>query len=160
MTQENEEVMARIRVLVASSGLSYDELARRCNVSGMTVRRVLNDDAKNPSFFLLCDIITVCGGSVDAILGIAPHTSSQLTVSNEPLEAQLRAEAQRDRYRAEKYGRIITVLVVFLFAVLVVSIIDLLNPNVGWIRRTALQQAQYGLDTGAFIMCMIAGWLG
>ena len=44
MTQKEETVMERIRALVSASGLSYDELAKRCEVSGMTVRRVLSEE--------------------------------------------------------------------------------------------------------------------
>lgn len=160
MTQKEETVMERIRALVSASGLSYDELAKRCEVSGMTVRRVLSEEPKNPSFFLLCDIINVCGGSVDDILGVSHRDAPPVTVPNDPLVVQLKAEARRDRHRAELYGRIIAGLVTFVFFVLIFFIIDLLNPNVGWIRRSIIEQAHYGVSTRAAIMCALPWWLG
>ena len=97
---------------------------------------------------------------MDDVLGVSHRDAPPVTVPNDPLVAQLQAEARRDRRRAELYGRIIAALVTFVFLALIFFIVDLLNPNVGWLRRSIIEQAHYGVSTRAAIMCALPWWLG
>lgn len=154
MLVNREDVIDRICALVEASGHTYTEIAAQCGVDARTIQRNLNPNAKSPSFELLCDIIVFCGGSVDDVIGLEHQGDRIITVANEPLEAQLRAEACRERRRAERAERTKSLLIAFFIVVLLVVIIDLLNPNVGWIRYILTPQASaFSENTAAVILC-------
>lgn len=151
MLVNREDAIDRICALVEASGHTYTEIAAHCGVDARTIQRNLNPNAKSPSFELLCDIIVFCGGSVDDVIGLEHQGDRIITVANEPLEAQLRAEACRERRRAERTK---SLLIAFFIVVLLVVIVDLLNPNVGWIRYILTPQASaFSENTAAVILC-------
>lgn len=154
MLVNREDVIDRICALVEDSGHTYAEIAAHCGVDVRTIQRNLNPNVKSPSFELLCDIIVFCGSSVDDVIGLEHQGDRIITVANEPLEAQLRAEARRERRRAERAERTKSLLIAFFIVVLIVVIIDLLNPNVGWIRYILTPQASaFSENTAAVILC-------
>ncbi len=156
MTCDLNEVMPRVRNLVAASGLSYSDLALRCNVNELTVRRVL-DQPKNPSFILVCDIIVACGGSVDEVIGLPP--SGRAAEPSDSLAAQFRADLAYERRRADKNEHVKTLLLLLLVVVLAVVVVDLLNPHVGWIRYGLAQQAAFVQSTTrAVVLCALPWW--
>ena len=157
MTCDLNEVMPRVRNLVTASGLSYSDLALRCNVNELTIRRVL-DSPKNPSFTLVCDIIVACGGSVDEVIGLPP--SGRAAEPSDSLAAQLRADLAHERRRADTNEHAKTLLLLLLVVVLTVVVVDLLNPHVGWIRYGLAQQAAFVQSTTrAVVLCALPWWV-
>lgn len=143
---DKDEILEQVRLLVENSGMNTVELAAKCGLPETTVRRALAD-GKNPSFIVLCEIIKACGGSIDAVVGI-DHAAT--TPPNEPLIRQLRADIQHERNGRKLNMRLFLIAIFILVAVLIV---DLMNPQLGWIRYNAQQAAYQGKAAVAVIMC-------
>lgn len=145
---DKDEILEQVRLLVESSGMNTVELAAKCGLPETTLRRALAD-GKNPSFLVLCEIIKACGGSVDAVIGIDHAATVQ---PNEPLLRQLRADLDHER-RGRKFNMRLFLIAVFILVA--VLIIDLMNPQIGWIRYNAQQAAYQGKEAVAVIMCAL-----
>lgn len=142
---DKNQILERTRELVITSGISYAALADRCGVNEKTISRLLNGSgteiSKNPSFMLLCGIITACGGSVDEVIGVAPVERHHSYSSNDPLVAELRSEIMHERSKVKLWS---TLFVVLALAVISVFVYDAFNPHIGWIRYTT--QAAYSIE--------------
>lgn len=149
-------ILERIRTMVDESGLSYTTIAASCGVSEKTVSRVLQDDpGKNPSFLLLCGIVTACGGSVDEVIGNAP-SGPRIVVSDVPLVKELRETLKLERDRGKTWS---VLFVVLAFGVIALFVYDAFNPHIGWIRYS-LEAALYNAETaGLEILRHIVSWV-
>ena len=98
---------------------------------------------------MLCEIIKACGGSIDAIAGI-DHAATVLP--NEPLLRQLKQDLEHER-RGRKFNMRLFLIAVFILVA--VLIIDLMNPQLGWIRYNVQQAAYQGQAAAAVIMCAL-----
>lgn len=152
---DNYEIMEKVQALVEESGLDVAEIARRSGESEKKVRQILSE-GKNPSFTPLCGIITACGGSVDKIIGAAP-TSAQTSPSNDGLVIQLRSDLRYERRK----GRTGWVLFVCMVAIAVaVLLIDLANPQFGWVRYEMQRQSAVGEQTAYSVLCRALAAIG
>lgn len=156
--QELNLILERIRTMVDESGLSYVSIAASCGVSEKTVSRVLHDTdpGKNPSFLLLCGIITACGGSVDEVIGNAQAGGQRIVVSDSALVSELHSEVRHERNKVRLWS---TLFVVLALAVILVFAYDAFNPHIGWIRY-ATQSSFYSADTAsAEMLGRIVSWV-
>lgn len=143
---DTNEIMTRVRELADESGMTLAEIARQCGESEQKIKRVL--DGKNPSFAPMCAIITACGGSVDEIIKAPPPKTH---VVNEPLVRELK-ERIASLNKWAKAGWIL--FAVFAFVVLVILIVDLANPNIGWFRGAAMQAYYNANNTSATVQAL------
>lgn len=146
---DKDEILEQVRLLVESSGKSIVEIAAQCGLPESTIRRALGD-GKNPSFIVLCEIIKACSGSVDAIVGVDHAANVQ---PNEPLLRQLRADLEHER-RGRKFN--MRLFLAAVIAIIVILLIDLFNPQLGWIRYGTMQQAaeHFAENAAALILCV------
>ncbi len=56
--------------IVHESGKRISEVSRLSGISESTVRRILSGDIEDPRYLTIRDIVRVCDGSIDRILGI------------------------------------------------------------------------------------------
>lgn len=156
---DKNQILERTRELVSASGITYAALADRCGVNEKTISRLLNGSgsevSKNPSFMLLCGIITACGGSVDEVIGAAPAEQTHSYSSNDPLVAELRSEVRHERSKVRLWS---TLFVVLALAVIIVFVYDAFNPHIGWIRYTT--QGAYTIEpASAQVLSRIISWV-
>lgn len=148
------KILDDVRAMVDNSGLTLAEIAHRCGESEQRIRRVL--DGKNPSFVPLCGIVMACGGSVDALLGIATPKVEQLP-ANRGLEIQLRADLRKVEVSNRKKDIAITLLV---SAIIILLFMDILNPQFGWIRYEIARDTAYRLEDAAYyVLCGVINWV-
>lgn len=155
--QDLNLILERVRTLAQESGLNYVSIADRCGVSEKSVSRVLNDTdpGKNPSFMLVCGIITACGGSVDEVIGNARGETKRLIVSSDALVAELHSEVAHERRKVKLWS---TLFVVLALAVIIVFAYDAFNPHIGWIRYAS--QAAYSLEPASTqVLQRIVSWV-
>lgn len=145
---DKDEILEQVRMLVENSGMNPVELAAKCGLPETTVRRALAD-GKNPSFIVLCEIIKACGGSIDAVVGIDHAATAQ---PNEPLLRQLKSDLEHER-RGRKFN--MRLFLVAVIVIIVILLVDLLNPQLGWIRCNAQQAAYQVKEAVAVIMCAL-----
>lgn len=145
---DKDEILEQVRLLVENSGMSVVEIAAKCDLPETTVRRALAD-GKNPSFIVLCEIIKACGGSIDAVVGIDHAATVQ---PNEPLLRQLKSDLEHER-RGRKFN--MWLFLIAMFILVAVLIVDLMNPQLGWIRYNAQQAAYQVKEAVAAIMCAL-----
>lgn len=145
---DKDEILEQVRMLVENSGMSVVEIAAKCDLPETTVRRALAD-GKNPSFIVLCEIIKACGGSIDAVVGVDHAATVQ---PNEPLLRQLKSDLEHER-RGRKFN--MWLFLIAMFILVAVLIVDLMNPQLGWIRYNAQQAAYQVKEAVAAIMCAL-----
>lgn len=145
---DKDEILEQVRLLVENSGMNTVELAAKCGLPETTVRRALAD-GKNPSFIVLCEIIKACSGSIDAVVGIDHAATAQ---PNEPLLRQLKSDLEHER-RGRKFN--MWLFLIAMFILVAVLIVDLMNPQLGWIRYNAQQAAYQVKEAVAAIMCAL-----
>ena len=145
---DKDEILEQVRMLVENSGMNTVELAAKCGLPEATARRALAD-GKNPSFIVLCEIIKACGGSIDAVVGIDHAATVQ---PNEPLLRQLKSDLEHER-RGRKFN--MRLFLIAMFILVAVLIVDLMNPQLGWIRYNAQQAAYQVKEAVAVIMCAL-----
>ena len=145
---DKDEILEQVRLLVENSGMSVVEIAAKCDLPETTVRRALAD-GKNPSFIVLCEIIKACGGSIDAVVGVDHAATVQ---PNEPLLRQLKSDLEHER-RGRKFN--MWLFLIAMFILVAVLIVDLMNPQLGWIRYNAQQAAYQVKEAVAAIMCAL-----
>lgn len=148
------KIMDDVRAMVADSGMTIADIAHRSGESEQKIRRTL--EGKNPSFAPLCAIVEACGGSVDALLGIATPRVEHLP-ANKELEIQLRTDLRKAERSNRKKDLAITLLV---SAFILLLFIDVLNPQFGWIRYEIAKDTVYRLEDAAYhVLCGVVTWV-
>lgn len=132
-------------------GVTNQWIADTAKVSKATVDRVLSGGAKAPRYETLQAIASAVGCSMASIEGMLPEDEEALQPTSEScpendlffaMICSLKDQIadQRDRHDAElrhtrKWLIIVVIVCLTLVGVLVtILMIDILNPNVGWIR--------------------------
>ncbi len=72
------ETMAQI---IKESGLRVSEISRYIGISESTIRRIISGEIEDPRYVTVRDIVRICGGSIDRILGIgiyAPESRADM----------------------------------------------------------------------------------
>ena len=121
----------------ANPRITNQQLAERSGLSQNAVGQYLRGETPNAPLSTFGPICKMLGVSVDEYLGIE-HPAP----SSDALQA---VRLERDHYKREielykrslRTHRIVTLILVSILALVVISlVIDLLVPNVGWIRDT------------------------
>ena len=121
----------------ANPRITNQQLAERSGLSQNAVGQYLRGETPNAPLSTFGPICKMLGVSVDDYLGIE-HPAP----SSDALQA---VRLERDHYKREielykrslRTHRIVTLILVSILALVVISlVIDLLDPNVGWIRVT------------------------
>ena len=118
--------------------ITNQDLCEKTNISDSTLNNFLRGATKNPSVYLVGDICRALGASLDDYFDI-PKTDSP---SPELAELQAKLESEQRMLRAyqdaiRKKDTLITFLLIIVTLALIALLIDISNPNVGWIRETA-----------------------
>lgn len=136
--------------------MTNQDLADATGKSTNTVAQFLRGDAPNATYETVAAICKELNVSMDEVNGIkptAPNPDRDLLTKIQTLNAENEALRQgMDRLnehlatckKSLKMHRTVTIILLgMLFMVLLALIYDVLNPNVGWIRRmfASLQQA-------------------
>ncbi len=64
-----------LTALVKESGKRVSAIARECDLSESTVRRILSGEIEDPRYITIRNIVRACGGSIDRILGIGIYAN-------------------------------------------------------------------------------------
>lgn len=118
--------------------ITNQELCEKTNISDSTLNNFLRGATKNPSVYLVGDICRALGASLDDYFDI-PKTDSPSPELAE-MQAKLESEQRMTRTYQEsirKKDALIAFLLVIVLLALGALLIDIMNPNVGWIRETA-----------------------
>lgn len=123
-----------------SLGLSNQDLVDMTGVSLTTVRRVMTDpDTNGLSFETVARLANALNLSIDEYIGVSRETSMQTDVEQLVRAHEAHMTTMRLFIRKqERWLRFsVAMNVLIVAAVMVILFVDILNPTIGWIRRTA-----------------------
>lgn len=153
--------MDALEEAVVKSGLSYQDISDRANISISSIYKFFAKASKSPTFYNVVMIIKAVGASIDELCGIKPKQNTNALLEEKDRQiADL--TAQRDRYRdhftkevdevrrraderlREKQINIenltstnrtqFKTILVFVIVIASVTVIDALFGGAGWIR--------------------------
>ena len=120
--------------LKKNSGLTYDEIGKKCNRSESTVKKLCLGETEDPRVSTVAPVVYALDGSMDEMLYPDKYkkkseepsvvASSDITEPYKELVTYLKAECKHAKLVAWAFG---IVLVSLLIA-------EVMNPNLGWIR--------------------------
>lgn len=126
-----------IRHLKDERGMTNQQLSERSGVPLSSVHRVLSGQTDNPNFQTVCDLVIALGGSLDEMVGIrapTPPVEKDTSGEIELLKAVI-AEKEQTIVRKDKWLARLTYIVCGLVGfILIMTIIDRLNGNIGYWR--------------------------
>lgn len=134
--------------------LTNQQIANLSGVSLSTVNRIMSGAAKNPSHEAVTSICTALGGDMQEMAGDEPPADSErldtLTRVLEGYEQQfeyVRAAYEAQLKHRDRWIRVLAIaLTVLVLGFISVLLVDLFNPNVGWIRDLFnIGQNQHGI---------------
>ena len=124
----------------ANPRITNQQLAERAGLSQNAVGQYLRGETPNALLSTFGPICKILGVSVDEYLGIE-HPAPSVDAS--PALQAVRLECDHYKREIELYKRslrthrIVTLILVPILALVVIAlVVDLLDPNVGWIRDT------------------------
>lgn len=150
MVESNETVWQRVCELRENSGLSVSDVAARSGVPLTTVKRFFRGDTKNPGFLQVCQIIRALDADVDAVL---ETEAGQAPPGSPPADERYCQQLQRDlNYERRAKHRWQIAFVALCVLVMLVMLVDIFNPNLGYIRYQAIQSMPAPGDVAARIL--------
>lgn len=150
MVENNEMVWEKVCAMQESAGLTVADVSARSGVPLTTVKRYFKGETKNPGFFQVCQIIHALEGSVDDVIGL--HTGQQPThyaPTDERFCNQLSKDLSYERKSKHKWQLAFVALCVL---VMLMMLIDIFNPQLGYIRYHAIQSMIAPDDMAAQIL--------
>lgn len=128
----------RLKELKNEKNMTIQEISDKSGVPTSTISRIFSGQTDNPSFQNICDIVVAMGGSLDKIAGIATE-ATQHDYDPHAVMLQLCRERVEDKEReVKKWTRVMRSLwiafVAMVFVVTILLLIDILNPNIGYVR--------------------------
>lgn len=150
MVENNEIVWEKVCAMQESAGLTVADISARSGVPLTTVKRYFKGETKNPGFFQVCQIIHALEGSVDDVIGL--DTGQQPThyaPTDERFCNQLSKDLSYERKSKHKWQLAFVVLCVL---VMLMMLIDIFNPQLGYIRYQAIQSMIAPDDMAAQIL--------
>lgn len=67
--EQSRAIAERLKALMKEKGLSYNELAERCNMPVRRIYRMASMGASNPGIFTMCRICEGLGVTLDEFMG-------------------------------------------------------------------------------------------
>lgn len=150
MVENNEIVWEKVCAMQESAGLTVADVSARSGVPLTTVKRYFKGETKNPGFFQVCQIIHALEGSVDDVIGL--DTGQQPThyaPTDERFCNQLLKDLGYERKSKHKWQLAFVALCVL---VMLMMLIDIFNPQLGYIRYHAIQSMIAPDDMAARIL--------
>ena len=150
MVENNEIVWEKVCAMQESAGMTVADISTRSGVPLTTVKRYFKGETKNPGFFQVCQIIHALDGSVDDVIGL--DTGQQPTCyapTDERFCNQLSKDLSYERKSKHKWQLAFVVLCVL---VMLMMLIDIFNPQLGYIRYHAIQSMMAPGDMAARIL--------
>lgn len=150
MVENNEIVWEKVCAMQESAGLTVADISARSGVPLTTVKRYFKGETKNPGFFQVCQIIHALDGSVDDVIGL--DTGQQPThyaPTDERFCNQLSKDLSYERKSKHKWQLAFVALCVL---VMLMMLIDIFNPQLGYIRYQAIQSMMAPGDMAARIL--------
>lgn len=117
--------------------ITNQDLCEKTNISDSTLNNFLRGATKNPSVYLVGNICRALGASLDDYFEIHKADSP----SQELAELQAKLESEQKMLRVYQSGvrkrdAVIGFLLILVMLALGALLVDVMNPNVGWIRET------------------------
>lgn len=127
----------KLRDLKNEKNMTIQEISDKSGVPTSTVSRIFSGQTDNPTFQNICDIVVAMGGSLDRLAGIT--TDEHPEYDPNAVMLQLCRERVEDKDReVKKWTKVIRTLwiafIALVFIVTIMLMIDILNPNIGYIR--------------------------
>lgn len=139
MIDDAEAVWEKVCCLQTESGISFVEISKKSGVPLTTVKRFFRGETKNPGFLQVCQIVAALGGSVDDLLELGdlpPKTT--YTPTDERYCQQLLKDLN---YERQLRRRCMIAFVILCALVMLAMMLDIVNPQFGYIRRQAYSAA-------------------
>lgn len=150
MVENNEIVWEKVCAMQESAGMTVADISARSGVPLTTVKRYFRGETKNPGFFQVCQIIHALDGSVDDVIGL--DTGQQPThyaPTDERFCNQLLKDLGYERKSKHKWQLAFVALCVL---VMLMMLVDIFNPQLGYIRYHAIQSMIAPDDMAARIL--------
>lgn len=129
-------VATYIRSLMEEQGITSAQLSERSGVPVTTINRLISGQTENPTIQNCADLVTALNGSLDEMMGI--HTKLEgakgvhiYTAAWETGMAYRAIIASKEKWITRLY----ICLLVMVAAIIFILILDILHPDLGWIRR-------------------------
>lgn len=125
--------LAYLKALKEKSGLTDDQIADLSGVAKGTVTRIISGGTENPGFQAVADIVKALHGSLDEMAMIQVEEDAPMEKETESRLVLLYREIIRGK---DKWIKTLAIALGAVVAVvMVVLIIDILNPSIGWVQR-------------------------
>lgn len=134
ITGDNIMLADYLRMLKDKKNVTNQELSDLSGVPIGTINRIMARQTDNPSFQTVCDIVIALDGSLDDLAGIkttAEKESHNTALSMEMVQMYRHLIATKDKW----IHRLFICLCCLVVFILVVLIVDLSIPSVGFFRR-------------------------
>ncbi len=92
---EYKPLCETISEIIKESGMRVSEISRQIGISESTIRRILSGEIEDPRYVTIRDIVRVCGGSIDRILGIGIYSPENRADMHECTEISEHACTER-----------------------------------------------------------------
>ena len=139
MVDDAEMVWEKVCCLQTESGISYAEISKKSGVPLTTVKRFFRGETKNPGFFQVCQIINALGGSVDDLLELGDRPQ---TVTYSPTDERFCQQLLKDlSYERQLRRRSMIAFVILCALVMLMMMLDIISPQLGYIRYQAYSSA-------------------
>lgn len=150
MVENNEIVWEKVCAMQESAGMTVADISARSGVPLTTVKRYFKGETKNPGFFQVCQIIHALEGSVDDVIGLdTGQQPAHYAPTDERFCNQLLKDLSYERKSKHKWQLAFVVLCVL---VMLMMLIDIFNPQLGYIRYHAIQSMMAPGDMAARIL--------
>lgn len=147
--EKTDQIMEKLQKLKNECKLTNQQIGELSGLSSTTVQRYLSGSIKDAPIETISRIIVAMGGEPNEILGISP-TPADHSPEIELYERLIASLKERhaeeldrlqvsyaDRIREyRKWVRILAIIVgLLILFIMILFLIDILNPDVGWIRE-------------------------
>lgn len=140
MVDDAEMVWEKVCCLQTESGISFVEISKKSGVPLTTVKRFFRGETKNPGFFQVCQIIASLGGSVDDLLELG---ESPPKTTYAPTDERFCQQLLKDlNYERQLRRRCMIAFVILCALVMLAMMLDIVNPQFGYIRQQTYSAAQ------------------
>lgn len=110
--------------------LTNQQLADLSGVPISSVQRILAGQTDNPSYQSICDLTTALGGSMDELAGIKSEPAEQAVENTAMYKLMENIIVEKDRW----IMRLFIVCCVVVGVVFAITMIDILNGAIGFVR--------------------------
>lgn len=123
----------KLRQLKEQSNLTNQQIADLSSVPIGTVTRILSGQTDNPSFETISNLVIAMGGSLDDFISDGA-TDSQTPEKGDHHESLILLYREVIRAKNKWIKTLFVCLAIIVGLVMAVLFIDILNPNIGFVR--------------------------